>query len=516
MRQLEMADALFVLTEQPSRNTQHIGMIFLFDPSTAEEPVTFESIVDLFRRRIPLARGFREKLVRVPMDLDYPYWINDDSFDLEFHVRQAALPRPGTRRQFLTTANRIMSLPIDMSRPLWEAWVVEGLDNMDDVPKGTFALLFKMHHSAVDGISGMEMVTALLEDESIAQAKMPTEPWEAEPVPDQATLLRQAIGSSFSSPMKLANALLRNLPTIASDRRKMNSGEIIKPAKVKAPKTRFNSPVTPHKVIDGRSFAFEDIRRIKNAIPGATVNDVVVGIVGGALRRYLTDKGELPDTSLVVTVPISMRTQDQEGTGGNQLSFSFIPAHTDIADPVARVEAVGAVMREVKAYNKAVDARTLAKTTAAMPGMLIGLAMRTMMTLPANDLMIMSNAVITNVPGPMEPKSLLGARYVAGFAAGPSADGIGLIHAITSLSGILSIGFSACRELMPDSEFYGQCIQESYEELAAAVAERGKAPAPTARKPKAAAKKREASPPRTAKSAANRKPRASAKSPRPA
>lgn len=510
-----MADALFVLTEQPSRNTQHIGMIFLFDPSTADEPVTFESIVDLFRRRIPLARGFREKLVRVPMDLDYPYWINDDSFDLEFHVRQAALPRPGTRRQFLTTANRIMSLPLDMSRPLWEAWVVEGLDAVEDVPKGTFALLFKMHHAAVDGISGMEMVTALLEDESIAQAKMPTEPWEAEPVPDQATLLRQAIGASFSSPIKLANALLRNLPTIASDRRKVSSGEVIKPPKLKAPKTRFNAPVTPHKVIDGRSFAFEDIRRIKNAIPGATVNDVVVGIVGGALRRYLTDKGELPDTSLVVTVPISTRTQDQEA-GGNQLSFSFIPAHTNIAEPVARVEAVGAVMREVKAYNKAVDARTLAKTTAAMPGMLIGLAMRTMMTLPANDLMIMSNAVITNVPGPMEPKSLLGARYVAGFAAGPSSDGIGLIHAITSLSGILSIGFSACRELMPDSEFYGQCIQESYEELAAAVAERRNAPAPTARKSKAAAKKREASVPRTAKSATNRKTRVSAKSPRPA
>lgn len=469
MRQLEMADAMFVLSEQPSRNTQHIGMIFLFDPSTADEPVTFDAILELYRRRMPLARSFREKLVRVPLDLDYPYWINDDAFDLEFHVRQTALPRPGTRQQFLALANRVMSQPLDMSRPLWEAWFVEGLDAIDGVPPGSFALLVKMHHAAVDGISGMEMVTAVLEDEAAAIARMPTESWEVEAAPDQRSLMLRAIGANWSSPMKLTDALIRTVPMLAANRKRIKSGEVIKPPKTKAPKTRFNGPVTPHKVIDGRSFSFQDIKRLKDAIPGATINDVVVGIVGGSLRRYLTDKDELPDRSLVVTVPISLRTEDQKGTGGNQLSFAFLAAHTDIANPIERVEAIGRTMRTIKEYNKAVDAQTLSKTTAAMPGMLMGLAMRAMTMLPANDLMLFSNAVVTNVPGPMEPKTLLGARYVAGFGAGPSTDGIGLIHAITSLSGVLSIGFSACREMMPDPEFYGQCIEDSYQELSAAI-----------------------------------------------
>lgn len=512
MRQLEMADAMFVLTEQPSKNTQHIGMIFLFDPSGAAKAVTFDAVLDLYRRRIPLARAFREKLVKVPLDLDYPYWINDGDFDLEFHVRQASVPAPGTREQFFALANQLMSTPLDMSRPLWETWYVDGLDAIDGVPPGSFALLAKMHHAAVDGVSGMEMITALLEDEAAAAARMPTEPWEPEEAPDQRKLMLRAIGANWSSPMKLGEALIRAVPAMTENRKRVKSGEVVKPTKNKAPKTRFNSTVTPHKVMEGRSFAFAEIKRIKDAIPGATVNDVVVAVVGGALRRYLIDKDELPEQSLVVSVPISVRTESQKGTGGNQFSFAFVAAQTDVADPIARVEAVGAAMREVKEYNKAVDAQTLSKTTAAMPGMLMGLAMRAMMKLPPNDLMLMSNAVVTNVPGPMQPMNLLGARCVAGFAAGPSSDGIGLVHAITSLSGILSIGFSACRELMPDPEFYGQCIEASFDELAVAIAgSPGTAKASTA-KP-AAASKRPAAPakaPVKAKSPAAKAPQAKA------
>lgn len=478
MRQLEMADAMFVLNEQLSHNTQHIGMIFLFDPSTAGRSIGFDDILDLYRRRVPLARSFREKLVRVPLDLDYPYWIDDGAFDLEFHVRHTALPRPGNRQQFLRLCNRLMSQPLDMSRPLWETWFIEGLDAIDDVPPGSFALLTKMHHAAVDGVSGMEMVTALLEDEATAAARMPKEPWRPEPVPDQGTLLKRTLGANWSSPIKLADTLLRSLPKVAENRKKLRSGEAVKPPRTKAPKTRFNAKVSPHKVIDGRTFEFAQVKRLKEAIPGATVNDVVVGIVGGALRRYLSAKGELPDSSLVVTVPISLRTEAEKGTGGNRISFAFIAAHTDVSDPIERVEAVGKAMRMVKEYNSAVDAQTLLKTTAVMPGMLMGLAMRAMTKLPANDLMVFSNAVVTNVPGPMDEKTLLGARYVAGFGAGPGTDGIGLVHAVLSLSGKLSIGFSACREMIPDPEFYGQCIESSYDKLAAAVEKSAKSKAP--------------------------------------
>ena len=469
MRQLAMSDAIFVMTERPERNTQHIGMVFLFDPTGAPENIAFADILELYRRRIPLARSFREKLVRVPMDLDYPYWINDDAFELEYHVRTAALPRPGTREQFFKLVNQLMSQPLDMARPLWETWFIEGLDKLEGVPLGSFALLTKMHHSAVDGVAGMEMVTAVLEDDEAAAARMPKEQWQAEKAPDPQTLMMKAIGASWTSPLKLGQALIKAIPAMAETRRKVQSGVAIKPGKTKAPKTRFNGPVTPHRVMEGRSFTFAEVKAIKDAIPKATINDVVLGVVGGAMRRYLAAKDELPPTSLVATVPISVRTADQAGEGGNQVALAMVPLRSEIADPVERVKAVAAEMRAVKDYNKAVDAQTLTRTTAAMPGMLIGIAMRAVIALPANDLMLFSNAMVTNVPGPMEPLTLLGARYVAGFGAGPSTDGMGLVNVVTSLAGVLSIGFSACREMMPDPEFYGQCIAESYEELRAAL-----------------------------------------------
>jgi diacylglycerol O-acyltransferase len=482
MRQLTMADAVFVMTEQPQRSSNHIGMIFLFDPAGAEEPVTFDRFLDLYRSRLPLARAFREKLARVPLDLDYPYWVADKDFDLEFHVRHSGLPRPGTRKQFFSVVNRLMSLPVDMSRPLWETHFVEGLDAMEGVPPGSFAVLFKMHHAAVDGVSGMEMVTALLETDEAAQARMPAEQFQGEDMPDQRKLLFKALGSGWSGPMKLTGALIKSLPAIADNRKRQRSGEVVKPPKSKAPKTRFNAPVTPHRVLEGRSWPFAEVRRLRALVPGSTINDVLLAVAGGSLRRYLEDKGELPKESLVASVPISTRSEDQRGTGGNQISMAFVPLHTEIVDPVQRLAAISAAMTKVKEFNKAADASALAETTKAMPGMLIGLAMRALTMLPPNDKIMVSNTVITNVPGPSSPMTLLGARYVGGFGTGPSQDGVGLFHIITSLAGILSMGFNADRRIMPDPEFYGQCIEDSFNEMrdaADALASGGAAEGPS-------------------------------------
>jgi diacylglycerol O-acyltransferase len=471
MRQLSMTDAMFVLMEQPQRSSNHIGMIFIFDPSTADQPVTFERLMELYEKRIPLARVFREKLVRVPLDLDYPYWINDKDFDLEFHVRHTGLPRPGTRKQFFAVVNRLMSLQLDMSRPLWETYFIEGLDAMEGVPPGSFALLFKMHHAAVDGVSGMEMVTALLESDEAAQARMPKKPWKGEEPPEQRKLLVKALGASWAGPLKLTGALVKALPSIADNRKRQRSGEVVKPGKAKPPKTRFNGQISPHRVLEGRSWPFAEVKRMKDAVPGATINDVVVTVVSGALRSYLQSKNELPEESLVASIPISIRTEEERGTGGNQVSMTFIKLHTDIANPMERLAAVRGSMREVKDYNKAVDARSLVDTTQAMPGMLMGLAMRAMPLLPT-DAPRLSNTFVTNVPGPQTPMTMMGARYIAGFGTGPSNDGFGLFHIITSLSGILSIGFNADREMMPDSEFYAECIENAFNELREAIAAR--------------------------------------------
>ncbi|MET0252086.1 MAG: wax ester/triacylglycerol synthase family O-acyltransferase [Novosphingobium sp.] len=480
MRQLSMSDAMFVLTEQPQRGSNHIGMVFLFDPASADEPVTFDRLLALYEQRLPLARAFREKLARVPLDLDYPYWVNDKDFDLEFHVRHTGLPRPGNRKQFFAVVNRLMSLQIDMSRPLWETYFIEGLDEVDGAAPGSFALLFKMHHAAVDGISGMEMVTALLETEEEAVARMPKKAWRGEDLPDQRKLLLKAVGGGLTGPLKLTGALVKGLPAMAEKRRRQKSGEVVKPPKTKAPKTRFNAAVTAHRVLEGCSWPFAEIKRLKDAVAGATINDVMLAVVGGSMRRYLASKNELPKEPLVASVPISVRTEAQQGTGGNQVSMTFANLHTDIADPLLRLAAVGEAMRAVKDYNKAVDATSLTEATSAMPGMLFGLAVRTMMKLPPTDALIISNTVITNIPGPQGPMTLLGARYVAGFGTGPMQDGMGLFHIITSLAGVLSVGFNADREQLPDPEFYARCIEDSFNELRDAIDARPAEAAPPA------------------------------------
>lgn len=516
-----MSDSLFILTEQPQRTTNHIGMVFVFDPSSADEPVTYEKLLELYRDRLPLARVFREKLVRVPLDIDYPYWINDKDFDLEFHVRHSGIPRPGTRKQFFAVVNRIMSLELDMSRPLWETYLIEGLDEVEGMPAGSFALLFKMHHAAVDGVSGMEMVTALLETAEGAAARMPKEEWQGEEVPDQRKLLLQGLGSGWSGPLKLTGALVKSLPAMAAKRKKQRSGELIKPPKAKAPNTRFNQPGTPHKVLEGRSWPFAEVKRLKDGVPGATINDIVMTVVAGALRTYLESKKELPKESLIASVPISTRTEEKVGTGGNQVTLTFAKLHTEIADPLERLAAIGEGMRQIKEYHKSPDAQSLADTTAQMPGLLIGLAMRAVVLLPPSDAMRVSNTLVTNIPGPLSPMTLLGARYVCGFGAGPSMDGMGLVNIITSLSGVLSIGISACRELMPDPEFYAQAIEDSFNELRDLIdgqARAGTAEAGEVAKPSPAATtppKRKAAAPRNAatprKAAAPRKASAEGK-----
>lgn len=483
MRQLTMADSVFVFTEQPHGTSHHMGMAFIFDPSTADEPVTFEKLVDLYRRRLHVARSFREKLVRVPLDLDYPYWINDKNFELEFHVRHSGLPRPGTRKQFFAVVNRLMSLPLDMSRPLWETYLIEGLDQVEGIPPGSFALLLKMHHASLDGVSGMEMLSALFASDAAVEARLPGRKWRGEDVPDQRTLLLKAIGAGLKGPLKLTRALLESLPALVEQRQKERSGKLVKPPKSKVPKTRFNGPVTPHRVMEGRVWDFAAVKQLRDAVPGTTINDIVLTIVGGSLRRYLQSKHELPKESLIVVVPISIRSEEQKAADGNQVITAFIKLHTDIADPLERLAAVKASMRQVKDYNRAVDAKSLARTADAMPGLLMGVAFRALSVVSAES-MLMTNTVVTNVPGTQAPLSMFGARFVAGFSSGPSQSGAGLFHGVTSMSGRLSISFNADREMMPDPEYYAQCIEDSFNELRSSLKlDSGKAARP-ARRPR--------------------------------
>lgn len=288
MQQLSGMDASFVYLETPN-TPMHIGSVAIYDPSTAPgAKVRFKDILRHIEERLHLARPFRQKLVRVPGNLDHPYWIEDDNFDLEFHVRHIALPEPGDWRQLCILAARIHARPMDMTRPLWEFTVVEGLDNIEGLPSGCFALISKVHHAAIDGMSGVDMTSAIHTIEPDAPPPPPpATPWKPEKAPGLGELLLRTHLNNLVQPMNWLRTVGDSLPGFARLSEGLTRRELKTENMKPAPRTRFSAKVGPHRVVEGALFDLGDVREIRTAVPGATVNDVMLAVVGGALRRYL-------------------------------------------------------------------------------------------------------------------------------------------------------------------------------------------------------------------------------------
>src|SRR5204863_6975358 len=248
-----------------------------------------------------------------------------------------------------------------------------------------------------------------------------------------------------------------------------------RPAPTTAPRTRFSGMVTAHRVVEGRSFDLGEVRRIKSAVPGATVNDAVLAIVAGALRRYLPSKGELPADPLIVMAPISIRTEEEKGAMGNRVSAMMLPIPTNEADPVERLRTAHATTQETKGMASAVPAKTLTDFNQFIPWALAGLAARTAANFRLAETTAPAvNTVVTNVPGPQVPLYMAGAKLLKQFGMGPVSDGMGIIHPVFSYNGEIAVSVTACREMMPDPAFYAECLQSSFDELAAATAEPAK------------------------------------------
>ena len=470
MQQLSGLDASFVYFETPAR-PMHVAGVSIYDPSTAPGgEVTFKGILANFHERIHLARTFRQKMVPVPLNLDHPYWIEDKDFDLEFHVRHIALPAPGDWRQLCIQVARLHSRMLDLSRPLWETYVIEGLDNVEGVPPGSFALLQKTHHAAIDGMSGMEMTSAIHDLTPEAEPPATIDTWQGEDDPSPLTLLGRAALNNARRPMHFGRVLARTVPGMGRVADQVRRQQLRMPP-ASAPRTRFNGTVSPHRVVDARRFDLGAIRRMKRAVDGATVNDVVLAIVGGGLRAYLRDKGELPDEPLLAMAPISVRSESEQGTQGNQVSSMVVSVASDVADPLERLRAVRESTHQSKELTSAVGARTLTEYSQFIPGGLAALAARTASRFEmANRVDPTANCVVTNVPGPRQPLYFAGARLVTMFGMGPIGDGLGLMHPVTSYVDELVIAVTSSREMLPDPAFYTQCLQDSHDELAEATA----------------------------------------------
>jgi WS/DGAT/MGAT family acyltransferase len=464
MRQLSGMDASFVYLEAP-RAPMHIGSVAIYDPSTAPGgAVTFKGILDHIRGRMPLVPSYREKLARVPLDLDHPYWIDDPDFDLEFHVRHIALPKPGDWRQLCIQTARLHARALDLDRPLWEFYVIEGLDNVEGVPPGSFALVSKVHHAAIDGVSGAEM-TAVIHDLT-PDAADPAVPDTFAPgrVPNAMELLSRAGFNNTMQPLRFARLARR------TGRQLVRNLGAMRGSVAAAPRTRFSGVITPHRVVEGRSFDLAEMKRIKSAVPGATINDAVVAVVTGALRAYLESKGELPDQPMQAMAPISVRTEGESGTMGNQVSAMTVELPTTSVDPLDRLKTVHANTTRSKEMTNAIGARTLSDYQQFVPWALAGLATRTASRFSlANRTSMPINTVITNVPGPQMPLYMAGAEMVSLFGMGPVTDGMGIIHPVFSYNGKISISVTSCREMMPDPASYAECLQASFDELSEAT-----------------------------------------------
>lgn len=467
MLQLTGLDASFLYLETPNA-PMHISSLAIYDQSSAPGgKIRFKDIISNVSDRIQRIPQMTRRLVNVPFSLDHPYWISDGHFDPEFHIRHIALPKPGDWRQLCILISRLQAIPLDRSRPLWEMYVIEGLDNVEGVPYGAFALFIKTHHAAVDGTSGMEISKAI--HDLSPEFKLPAEPAKVavDESPGKFGLLLKAQVNTVKQPFHMLSVARNTLPGIAKAYNATRKGKL-KSIKT-VPRTRFNGKVSSHRVFEAVTFDLNDIKAIKNAVPGATVNDTALALVGGALRKYLEHHNELPENSAVALAPINVRSES-DTTGGNIVSGMFVQVRSDIEDPLARLAAVHAGTKDAKELSNAIGARTMTDYSQFVPSTLTAQGARLASRWGLMSRMSpMANCVVTNVPGPAIPLYVNGAKMVGNFGTGPVQDGLGLFQVISSYCGQFIVSATSCREMMPDPEFYKQCLIDSFNELKTAA-----------------------------------------------
>ncbi len=464
MQQLSGLDASFLYLETPN-SPMHISGLYIYTQETAPgKQVRFKQILESITARVQRMPTLSRRLKTVPLGLDHPYWVDDGHFDPEFHIRHVALPEPGDWRQLCILLSRIHARPLDRARPLWEIYVIEGLDRVEGYPKGSFALFSKMHHAAVDGTSGMEITAAIHDLDPKVKLESHDNWRDAEPEPSALSLLRRAQMNSLRQPLRFISVARNTVPGFAQAFMQLRRGELKRVGTV--PRTRFNDNVSPYRVFNAVSLPLVDIKAIKNAVDGATVNDVAITIVGGALRRYLDAHKELPAESLVAMAPVNVRDKKEKGTGGNIVSTMSVKVRSDVEGSRDRLVAVHEGTHSAKELANAIGAKSMTDYSQFIPSTLTAQAARLASRWHLmNRISPIYNCVITNVPGPQVPIYCTGAKMLSNFGTGPAVDGLGLFHVISSYCGEFTISATSCREMMPDPEFYRDCLQDSFESL---------------------------------------------------
>jgi diacylglycerol O-acyltransferase / wax synthase len=458
---LSAVDAAF-LHQEGAATHMHIGGLATFEgpaPSHAE-------LLEHIRGRLHLVPRYRQRLASPPFGLGRQRWIDDPCFNLEYHVRHTALPSPGDELRLHRLAGRIFSQQLDRTKPLWELWMVEGLDGHtrpETVGRSGFAVISKTHHSLVDGVSGVDLMTMLFDVDPRGRDEEPIDPWIPQPTPSAAQLAATSVEDSVRQvaglPVRAAVALAQPGRSFAQARERAQAlGEVLWQGISPAPDTPLNVRIGPHRRVDVVSARLADFKQVKTAL-GGTVNDVVLAVVAGAVRHWMHGRGmRTADMDMRVVVPVSTRSADQRGALGNQLTQVVAPLPVYLGDPIERLRVVREAMQDVKDSKLAMGAEVIAGMQDFAPPTLLAQASR------LNFSSRFFNLLVTNIPGPQFPLYLLGRELRAVFPLAFLAGDRALAVAVMSYNGGVHFGLIADLDEMPDLDAVAEGIHKSLDE----------------------------------------------------
>ena len=476
MRRLSGLDAAFLALETP-HSTGHVGGMSIVDPSTATEELNLQRLISVLEPRLALVPVMRQRLVDVPLGLDQPVWIDDEYFDIEYHIREIALPKPGNDTQLAEQVARIHARPLDRAKPLWETYLITGLKG------GRMAIYTKVHHAAVDGVSGTEMLT-LLFDLTPQPREMPPEDFQPRPAPSSLRLGRDALFKLATRPFqatKLVTDAIMSVPSLATmarpyvdglfrSREGHKDGDVINVAPTLAPPTPLNGEISPHRKFSFRTMSLDEVKEVKNTF-GCSVNDVVMAMCAAALRRWLEDHKALPDRPLVSMMPVSIRTKDDKAGDGNKVSAMLVAIPTNVEDPLERLRDTQATTMVAKRAQAFIPQGLVDEVVDFAPPALTARAAKMWFGAQLVNRVPPFNVIISNVPGPPIPVYAAGALLLGHYPVSVVTDGLALNLTVIGYNGGLHFGLTAARDKVPDVDRINDYLEDELATLLALARE---------------------------------------------
>ncbi len=464
MERLSGMDAFFLYLESPTMH-MHVTLCAVLDPADAPGGYDFERVRDHIASRVHLIPPFSRRLVPVPLRLHHPLWVDDPDFDIEYHVRRAALPTPGDDKQLAEFTGQIASIALDRSRPLWEIWLVEGL------AAGRVAMIAKVHHSTLDGVAGVEQLVTLFDFTRTVEPTPPPPPRRHEDIPSDLELVTYAAVSKVKGVLDLVPLVGRTAGSILAVRSKRAEPDSSSGGTpLITPRSMLNGVINGQRRVAFARLSLLDIKQVRGAVPGATVNDVILAVCAGALRRYLLAHDEPIDEPLVAACPVNVRTEDQQGRADNRVSALFALMHTEIADPVERLRATHRTAAAAKDEHAIFGGETLQQwAEIADPNIFSWLSDLYAGSGIADRHRPAINVMLSNVPGPPFPLFLAGCELVRAYPMGQIIEGVGLNITVMSYCDSVDFGFMASANLLPDVAVLARAVEPAFAELLAAV-----------------------------------------------